>query len=423
MKRIDLLSFGVGVDSTALLAMHLDRDTSAEALGITRQELDEKFPPFVAAVFSDPGSEWPETYENLAYAEKRCAEVGLPVVTVRHTIPVYHHNDTGEELRYEEWRSLPKSEKDDYTKGEKVYKIYEWLMDGGMLPVIGGQQHTCSMRFKGNVQQKWAEETFGDHTVSEKWWMLGIEANEGGRTDRFTANHGQNKVKGHEYSYPLQELDMNRKECLAMLQILGWDYRGDGSPVQKSSCMWCPFCKEWEVDRLIDADGIGLQEALGIEERFYSEDKHEKWHRDGMPLNKGGRCNRGYHRTPMASGWCEDPNCTHVYKMTPEPDKKSGLSGYKKEFKPYTEKIGAWKLMPFQWLKLAESPEGNEIVPHPVTGEMMKRKDWYERKPVANLGKATLNSLKYDGLRYSMKEHIARRNDALLEKEMQKILE
>ncbi len=124
----------------------------------------------------------------------------------------------------------------------------------------------------------------------------------------------------------------------------------------------------------------------------------------------------------MASGWCDDPDCTHVFKMTPEPTRKV-LPGYKKEFKPYTEKIGAWKLMPFQWLKLAESPEGNEIAPHPVSGEMMARKDWYERYPVANLGKATLNSLKYNGLRYSMKEHIARRNDALLEQEMQKLLE
>ena len=72
---VNFLSYGGGVDSSALLAMVLNRDRAAEHLGITREKLDEALPPIVAAVFSDPGSEWPETYENIAYAEKRCAEI------------------------------------------------------------------------------------------------------------------------------------------------------------------------------------------------------------------------------------------------------------------------------------------------------------------------------------------------------------
>ena len=62
IKEVNLLAFGGGVDSTALLAMHLERDKAAKHLGMSRAKLDELFPPFEAAVFSDPGSEWPETF-------------------------------------------------------------------------------------------------------------------------------------------------------------------------------------------------------------------------------------------------------------------------------------------------------------------------------------------------------------------------
>ena len=319
-KTVNILSYGGGVDSSALLAMVLDRDRAAEHLGITREKLDEALPPIVAAVFSDPGSEWPETYENIAYAEKRCAEIGLPLETVRHTINVYLHRETGEELRYTQWKKLDKEAKADYEKTPRVYKIFEWLMDGASFPVIpGGSGHICSMRFKGQVQQKWADETFGNHEVCAKHWLLGIEAGEAGRSDRFTANRRKNDIKGkkilgHTYGYPLMDLGMDRKECLEMLEVLGWDYRGDGSPVQKSSCMWCPFVKEWEVDRLVDANGRGLQEALAIEENFYQKDKHAQWHADGEPVKSNGTCFAGHHRQPYATGYCDKPECSDSNK-------------------------------------------------------------------------------------------------------------
>lgn len=315
-EQVNILSYGGGVDSTALLAMVLDRDRAAAQLGITREKLDEALPPIVAAVFSDPGSEWPETYENIAYAEKRCEEIGLPLVTVRHEINIYKHRETGEELRWTEWNKLDKEVKPEYEKTPKVYTIFEWLMDGGSFPVIPGSSggHVCSMRFKGQVQQKWGDRTFGNHEVCTKHWLLGIEAGESGRSDRFTANRRKNDLKGnqilgHTYGYPLMDLGMDRKECLEMLDALGWDYRGDGSPVQKSSCMWCPFVKEWEVDRLVDADGKGLKEALAIEENFYTKDKHAQWHADGEPVKSNGSCFAGHHRQPYATGYCDKPEC------------------------------------------------------------------------------------------------------------------
>lgn len=395
MKQVKLLSFGGGVDSTALLAIHLDRDKAAAFLGISRAELDEAFPLIAAAVFSDPGSEWPETYENIEYAKSRCAEQGVELVVVRHHLLRYFHKETGNALQQKEWKTLPQQEKDDYELRDEPYSIYEWLIDGGMLPLISSDSgHVCSMRFKGNVQQKWADKEFPDAT---KMWYLGIELEEGRRSQRFTANHGENRVKGHEYDYPLQTLKMGRKECLEILDHLGWDYHGDGSPVLKSSCMWCPYCKEWEVDRLIEADGQGLKEALAIEERFVEKDKHAAWHDAGMPLNRGGNCNAGHHRMPYATGWCDHPECTHVYRI-PNLSKAE-----KREYpKPYTP--GSWKLTPSQWETGIFSTYYAGLIISPLHSEKQK----YTRTPVKNHGPAKLFSKKYNGKRKSMKEHIAR---------------
>ena len=315
-----ILAFGGGVDSSALLAIHLERDKAAAYLGISRDELDEAFPEIEAAVFSDPGSEWPETYENIEYAQKRCAEAGVELVVVRHHYNRYFHKETGECIgRRKEWLLLPKEERAQYEKRREPYTIFEWLTDSRAFPLMPGRGHVCSMRFKGEVMQKWSDERFGNHEECTKHWYLGIELEEEGRSDRFNANNRKadtkgNKILGHEYYYPLMELKMNRKECLEILDHLGWDYRGDGSPVQKSSCMWCPFSKEWEIDRLIEAAKNdpkfeGLAEGLKIEELFYAQDKHELWHIDGEPLNKGGTCGAGHHRQPYATGHCSRPGC------------------------------------------------------------------------------------------------------------------
>jgi hypothetical protein len=66
---------------------------------------------------------------------------------------------------------------------------------------------------------------------------------------------------------------------------------------------------DWEIDRLVESDGIGLKEALKIEENFYKIDKHVLWHEAGEPLNKGGRCNHGHHRQPYVTGFCGESAC------------------------------------------------------------------------------------------------------------------
>jgi len=319
MDEINILSFGGGVDSTALLAMHLCRDEAAEILGIERAELDRHLPRFAWVVFSDPGSEYPATYDNIAYAQSICEKVGQNFQIVTYQQQFYRHNETNEKIKPWMYRDLPLEERMAYRETHERMTIYEWLteekQDGsrGSLPMLPGTAHQCSDRFKGGVQRKWADAKFPAGLL--KVWSLGIEANESRRHKRFTMNKGEERFENHEFLYPLVDLDMTREDCQRMLEALGWDYKGDGSPVEKSSCMWCPWLDEWEVERLVNTGGAGLEEAIEIERLFYENDKHERWHELGEPMTGGGkpRAVAGTHSKPFASGRCDHPMCCEKY--------------------------------------------------------------------------------------------------------------
>lgn len=228
-EEVNILSFGGGVDSTALLAIHLNRNTAAARLGISRQELDAKFPPVDAVVFSDPGAEFPGTYENVEYARGRCEGQGLRFETVR-----------------------------------KHETILEWMGRLGNIPLMPGCGHVCSLKFKAEVLHKWAEAEYAG-TIH---WAIGIEANETNRS--FTSAAGER----HQCHHPLVELGLTRADCERILDELGW-----GIQVRKSSCSFCPFQTEDELRDLHDNHPELWAQAQDIEDRFeqMSRIKHQAW--------------------------------------------------------------------------------------------------------------------------------------------------
>ena len=305
-ETYEFLSFGAGVDSTCILAMHLNMDKIAKLIEKDVEELRKVIPDYDAAVFSDPGSEWPETYEHIEWCKAECEAAGFPLEIVRYEQGFYRHVGTNERIRVTEYRQLSEQEKQNWYHVIEPLSISEWLIGAGSLPMLPGASHVCSDKFKGGVQRKWADKKYPG---ADKIWSLGIEANESKRHKRFTMNkkaradRGQKEPNGHDFRYPLIELGLTRSDCIAILEYLEW-------PVPpKSSCMWCPWLSDWEIDRLVEANGIGLQQALAIEESFYKHDKHADWHRDGEPLNRGGRCNKGHHRQPYVTGYCDKPQC------------------------------------------------------------------------------------------------------------------
>lgn len=230
---VRVLSFGGGVDSSAVLAYHLN----VQSLGIDQ------------VVFADTGAESRATYDNVQRFKALCDQAGLPFAIVR-------------------------------KEGET---ITEWVTRLGIVPVMPGGSHVCSKKFKGDVIQKFIDAQYPGEAIT---YLIGIEADEGHRTARFTRPAGD----FNEYEYPLVDLGMDRQACLDLLDRYGFS-------VSKSSCVFCPFMSHQEI-RDIRQDPEAWDTIKLVEQRFSEESnrKHQAWLDAGQPLNKGGRCNAGHWR-------------------------------------------------------------------------------------------------------------------------------
>lgn len=236
-----------GLDSTALIAMDANREATATFLGIFTLQLDVALPKFDHAVFSDPGAEFRATYQTIAQIKRL---LGDRLIITR-------------------------------KNGET---ITEWCYRLGTLPIMPGGSHICSQKFKGDVLAAWARA----EGISQPIWLIGIEANEGGRAKRFSPPVDD----AAEYRYPLVDLGLKREQLHELLQHLGWE------PVRKSSCIFCPFMSEQELRNMYFNHSEEWQTVVEIEKHFQkmSPLKHQAWLDAGCPLDSAGRAPRGMWR-------------------------------------------------------------------------------------------------------------------------------
>jgi hypothetical protein len=244
-----ILAFGGGVDSTALALINLNRDRAAALIGISRELLDEAFPAVDAVFFSDTGAERSATYANVDQVEQACLAAGVRFVRV-------------------------KREKETIT---------EWLLRTGTVPLMPGGSHLCSLKFKTEVMHKQAELIFGSERFA---WSIGIEANEDRRA--FTVRSNEKHVS----LYPLRNLGLSRAACEDLIAQLGW------SKVPKSSCVFCPFMKPWEIREVMTTEPAAWQTVKQVEKTFSetSSVKHGAWLAAGRPVNSAGKALRGMWR-------------------------------------------------------------------------------------------------------------------------------
>lgn len=249
----NILCFGGGVDSTAILIAHLKREETSRFLGISLEQLNKALPEFDCVIFADTGAETPHTYKNVDMARALIGASRFVVAkNATHTLP-------------------------------------SWLEKNGNVPLLPGGKHVCSLKFKGQVMERAARERFGaDQRVT---WSIGIEANEGARCKRFTAPEGGK----YEYRYPLIELGINREKAKALIEHIGWPVH-----VGKSSCFFCPFMSEQEILDLQVRYPALWEECRKIEARFKaaSTAKHQAWLKAGKPvikLKNGGERARAGH--------------------------------------------------------------------------------------------------------------------------------
>lgn len=221
-----VVAYGVGVDSTAMLvAMH--------ARGL-RPDL---------ILFADTGAEKPETYAYLPVIGAWLTRVGFPpITTVRYT---------------------PSRAPYDTLEGKCIANE--------TLPSLAFGMHSCSLVFKVEPQNRYL-----------RTWRPALEAWASGqrvqraigydngpqdcrrraKADRAVqakADAGHPDAQLYEYRYLLQEWNIDREACHALIEAAGLPV-----PV-KSACFFCPASKRSEIIWLRDTHPQLFARALAIE--------------------------------------------------------------------------------------------------------------------------------------------------------------
>ena len=204
---IRFLSFGGGMQSTAIL----------------RMSLDGHLPELHHVIFADTGAEWPETYENVKTCEAACQNRGVAF----HTVRCHYRRSTGDLFSDLEgsssssrWASPP---------------LFLDNSDRGMPP--GQTRRQCTGDFKKDPILRAIRDILEispgsrgpKEIVAEQW--LGIDLREIIRMK--TADQ-----RWYRILHPLIELvpgGMDRADCVRWL-------RDHGYPTPpKSACVFCPY--------------------------------------------------------------------------------------------------------------------------------------------------------------------------------------
>lgn len=196
-----VVSYGAGVDSTAMLVEMRRRDIIPDLI-----------------LFADVGNEFPYTYRYLDVMRAWLARNGFPpIVTVRNPSPIAGDQSLGAEC-------LRKS----------------------ILPALAFGQHSCSIKWKIVPQnqhlRRWqpALDAWANGQTVTK--LIGYDA---GHRDkqRAASTHGK-AGDGYTLRFPLIEWSIERARCAEIIATAGLP------PARKSSCFFCPALKAHEVDDL-----------------------------------------------------------------------------------------------------------------------------------------------------------------------------
>ena len=229
------LAYGLGVDSSAIIVGMVAR-------GIR--------PDFI--LFADVGAEKDSTYAYLPIMQNYLAENNMPLVQVVRNM-------------------APKS---PYSTIEGNMAMNCTLPS----PALGGR-HSCTVKWKIDPQNKWCNanmdcvKAWADHKQVTK--VIGYEAGE-----EYRRNKAYNTFDPkYKYEHPLIDWGWDREECIARIAEAGL-------PVpEKSSCIFCPMMKEWEVRGLTPAER-GRVMRIEVYAEPYNTKVHGLW---GKPRKRDGR--------------------------------------------------------------------------------------------------------------------------------------
>lgn len=207
-RRMSVVSYGGGTNSTALLIGLLERGEIPDAI-----------------TFADTGAERPETYAHVQAVNEWCISKGLPSIEV-------------------------------VKKGGRVETLEENCLRMNMLPSLAYGFKGCSHKYKIEPQEKWAN---NDDRCKAVWKsggkvtkLIGYDADE----------HHRAKIpedKKYIYRYPLVDWDWGRDECIEAISRAGLCQPG------KSACFFCPSTKPAEIRAMAETHPDLIARALAME--------------------------------------------------------------------------------------------------------------------------------------------------------------
>jgi hypothetical protein len=248
-----VLSYGLGVDSTALLFRWLTEPDSRNF------DLDD-----LLVVTAMTGDEWPDTVELVErHVLPRLAEAGVTYVQVAR----------GGASQKDGITILDESDEPHRLYADGAYRLSDELTRAGTVPQAAGSRY-CSQKFKG-----WVIDTYLAECAPEAIrHAFGYEAGEVARAARCEENMPQRLAFGFESGetararratqfdsplrvaeFPLIEWGWDREDCLRFIQqtagISSWP---------KSACVYCPFALTNRAgrERTLDRYGEDRESAM-----------------------------------------------------------------------------------------------------------------------------------------------------------------
>jgi hypothetical protein len=203
-----ILSYGMGVDSTAILLRWLEDPSS--------RDFDLKD---LIVLTAHTGDEYPDTKRDVeAHVLPRLRAAGVRFVQVARGGP------------YEKDGIVVLSDSTTPTTlhTEGAYKLSDELMTAGTVPARRGTQKLCTQKFKGWVLDQWV---MGELKGKPFRHVVGFESEE---TERVEKDQGYTRL-ARKASYPLVEWNWNRAKCIEYIQGV------TGIAWKKSACVQCPF--------------------------------------------------------------------------------------------------------------------------------------------------------------------------------------
>lgn len=228
--RLVALSFGAGVDSTAMLV-------ALRVAGIRPDVI----------TFADTGGEKPETLAHLARMNLVLASWKWPLIDVCRKVPMA---STG------------------------YVDLFGNCMDNETLPSLAFGMKSCSIKWKQDPQDyfikgaKRGPNACAPHPLWTAFQDTGqrivkLIGYDCGKADMRRSKKLPASDMDFDYVYPLQTIGWARPDCVAAItHLLG----ADMVPV-KSACFFCPASKYWELFWLAAHHPDLLESALQLERR------------------------------------------------------------------------------------------------------------------------------------------------------------